>query len=152
MKNNKIRNTAVIIILLLFAIPCIAGFDIKSKAIIGHWYSQDKSYIVKIFETNNKFYGKITWLKYPNDEYGRQRTDKNNPDEHLKNRHIRGLIILNDFVYYKNNIWDNGTIYSPKIGKTYSCIMTLIDKNKLEVRGYKGIPMFGKTAIWTRIK
>ena len=43
-------------------------------------------------------------------------------------------------------------IYNPEDGKEYNCKMTLKDPNTLEVRGYVGISLFGKTQTWTRIK
>ena len=44
--------------------------------------------------------------------------------------------------------YKDGTIYDPKSGKTYSCKMT-IDGNKLKIRGYIGISLFGRTEVWT---
>ena len=64
-----------------------------------------------------------------------------------------GLVILRDFVYDEEYVWEDGEIYNPKDGKTYSCKMELSkDKNTLEVRGYVGISLFGKTNTWTRQK
>lgn len=38
-----------------------------------------------------------------------------------------------------------------KNGKTYSCNMTLAG-NKLNVRGYVGISMIGRTSVWTKVQ
>ena len=45
-----------------------------------------------------------------------------------------------------------GTIYDPRDGKTYKCRMTLKKDGTLEVRGYLGLALFGKTVVWTRIE
>ena len=80
---------------------------------------------------------------------GGPRIDKNNPDTKKRKNLMIGLQILNSFKYYKNDkVWDDGTIYDPKNGKTYSCTIKKVGKT-LEVRGYVGISMFGRTDVWT---
>ena len=46
--------------------------------------------------------------------------------------------------------WRGGTIYDPRDGKTYKCAMSLKPDGTLEVRGYVGLALFGKTVVWTR--
>ena len=112
--------------------------------IIGEWLSQEKDGKISIFKQGDKFYGKISWGKTPG------RKDTNNPDAKLKNRDLIGLVILQDFKY-TGSAWEDGKIYDPKSGKTYDCILKVKDNNKvLEIRGYVGVPMFGRTATWTR--
>jgi uncharacterized protein (DUF2147 family) len=60
-----------------------------------------------------------------------------------------GLDILSGFKYGGGNIWQDGKIYDPKNGKTYSCKMTL-EGNELKVRGYVGFSLLGRTTVWTR--
>ena len=113
-------------------------------AILGEWLSQEKDGKISIYKQGDKFYGKISWGKTPG------RKDTNNPDAKLKNRDLMGLIILQDFKY-TGSAWEDGKIYDPKSGKTYDCILKVKDNNKiLEIRGYVGVPMFGRTATWTR--
>ena len=47
------------------------------------------------------------------------------------------------------NKWSNGIIYDPNNGKTYSCKAKL-EGDKLNVRGFIGISLFGRTTVWTR--
>ena len=49
--------------------------------------------------------------------------------------------------------YDGGTILDPDNGKVYKCKMQL-DKtgNQLEVRGYIGISLVGRSQIWTRVE
>ena len=42
--------------------------------------------------------------------------------------------------------------YDPKNGKEYKCYIQLLDHNTLKLRGYIGLSMFGRTAIWKRAK
>ncbi|RZL30018.1 MAG: DUF2147 domain-containing protein, partial [Pedobacter sp.] len=48
--------------------------------------------------------------------------------------------------------WIDGTIYDPKTGKTYSCNLTLKDNNTLNVRGYIGISIIGRSETFKRVK
>ena len=116
----------------------------NADAILGEWLSQEKDGKISIYKQGDKFYGKISWGKTPG------KKDVNNPEAKLKNRDLIGLVILQDFKY-KGSAWEDGKIYDPKSGKTYDCILKVKDNNKvLEIRGYVGVPMFGRTATWTR--
>ncbi|MEO6849303.1 MAG: DUF2147 domain-containing protein, partial [Mucilaginibacter sp.] len=69
----------------------------------------------------------------------------------LRTRPELGLELLKDFTFDGDDVYDDGTIYDPKNGKTYSCKMTL-EGNQLKIRGYIGISLFGRSEIWTRVK
>jgi uncharacterized protein (DUF2147 family) len=58
---------------------------------------------------------------------------------------------MTNFVYDEDNVWNDGKIYDPKTGKTYSCKMTLSgNKKSLDVRGFIGFSLIGRTSVWTR--
>ncbi|MCH8553980.1 MAG: DUF2147 domain-containing protein [Schleiferiaceae bacterium] len=114
-------------------------------AILGVWTNPQKDAKFEIYEKDNKYFGKIIWGT------GRDTKDSKNPDPKLRGRDLVGLIILNNFVYDGKNTWVDGTIYDPQDGKTYSCKLTLTSPNKLDVRGYLGISLFGRTETWTKI-
>ncbi|MCZ7558399.1 MAG: DUF2147 domain-containing protein [Bacteroidia bacterium] len=148
------RSIALILFACIF-LPLTACFAQSSEAdaIVGTWLVQDKKAKVEIFKRGEKYFGKIIWLKEPNDESGKAKTDKENPDKALRSKPILGLEMLRDFVYDEDFEWDDGEIYDPKNGKTYSCTMTLSkDRNTLDVRGYIGISLIGRTQLWTRTK
>jgi uncharacterized protein (DUF2147 family) len=108
---------------------------------------------VKIYKTTSGHYaGKIVWLKEPIDpETGKPKLDKRNPDESLRTVPTLGLVNLKGFTYNEEEKeWQNGTVYDPKVGKEYSCKMNLQDANTLDVRGFIGVSMFGRTDTWTR--
>jgi len=49
--------------------------------------------------------------------------------------------------------YDGGNILDPENGKVYKCKMTLNESgNELEVRGYIGISLLGRSQIWTRVE
>lgn len=112
------------------------------------WYNQEKTAKIQVFKaTDGKFYGKIVWLKEP-DRNGKPKMDDNNPNKALKTQPIMGLQILKGFKKEDDNLYEDGTIYDPKNGKTYSCKITH-KGDKLDVRGYVGISLFGRTTVWT---
>ncbi|QNF33031.1 DUF2147 domain-containing protein [Adhaeribacter swui] len=117
---------------------------------VGTWTNEDKEARFEIYKCGSKLCGKIAWLKEPLRE-GKPKLDRANPDKNLQNRPILGLPFMQDFEFAGNNKWDNGTIYDPKSGKTYSCYMKVLNKNQMEVKGYIGISLIGRTQNWTRI-
>jgi uncharacterized protein (DUF2147 family) len=63
---------------------------------------------------------------------------------------VMGLVILEGFMF-KDGSWKGGTIYDPKSGKTYDGLIKVKNGNRdLEIRGFLGSPLFGRTIIWTR--
>ncbi|MBM3386312.1 MAG: DUF2147 domain-containing protein [Betaproteobacteria bacterium] len=51
------------------------------------------------------------------------------------------------------DVWEGGKILDPDNGKEYSLRLTPIDGGrKLEVRGYIGAPILGRTQTWNRIR
>ncbi|GMQ28187.1 DUF2147 domain-containing protein [Algoriphagus confluentis] len=120
----------------------------NADAILGVWNNTEKDGRIEIYKENGKYFGRISWLKEPT-ENGKPKLDKNNADKSLRDQPILGLKILKGFVY-DDGTWEDGTIYDPKNGKTYSCVMNLKSPDVLEVRGYIGVSMFGRTVEWTR--
>jgi uncharacterized protein (DUF2147 family) len=122
-------------------------------AIVGVWKTGEGNAMVRIYKNGDKYQGKIVWLKEPIDPATKQpKTDKNNPDPALQNVPLKGYRNLKDFVYAGNNEWNEGTIYDPLNGSTYSCTIKMTDKNTLEIRGYIGVSALGRTDIWKRLE
>jgi uncharacterized protein (DUF2147 family) len=121
------------------------------------WFNGEKDAKIEIVKCAGKYCGKIIWLKEPNypdsskdGTPGTQKLDHNNPDAALKKTPIIGLSIVHDFSYAGENIWKDGKVYDPKNGKTYKGKMTLVSPAQLDLRGYIGISLLGRTTIWTR--
>lgn len=144
--------------ILLLGVLLLASFfplhaqQSEADAVVGTWLTEPKNAKVKIFHRGAAYFGKVVWLKEPNNEKGEPKLDRENPEEKLRSRPIMGLEMLRDFVYDEDFVWEDGEIYDPKNGKTYSCKMTLSsDRRTLEVRGYIGISLIGRTQVWTRV-
>jgi uncharacterized protein (DUF2147 family) len=147
--RSSLLSAAAGVVLALAAGPAAAA------DVLGTWATaEDKSHveIVPCAEAAEKLCGSIVWLKEPNDDTGQPKHDKNNPEPSLQSRPIIGLPLLAGFVSGDEpNKWTDGEIYNPEDGDTYSCTMTLLEDGRLEVRGYVGLPLFGKSQIWTRV-
>jgi uncharacterized protein (DUF2147 family) len=120
-------------------------------AILGNWKTGEGTAVVQIYKQGNNYYGKIVWLKEPNNpSTGKPRVDVNNSDPAKRNSPLLGLVNLRNFSFNKNNSWKDGKIYDPKSGDDYSCKITMKDPNTIEVRGYIGISLLGRTDVWKR--
>ena len=135
---------------LLFAFIGLLAFSQTNADIVGEWYNAEKDAVITLFEDNKTVSGKITWMQFPNDDNGNPKTDPLNPDEKLKSRARMGMVMLTGFAFIKDKIWDDGELYDPKKGKTYSGMMTLKDKNTIDLRGYIGFSFIGRSSTWTR--
>lgn len=144
--RNFIKNLSCCLFL-VFAIAFTA--KAQTDKVEGLWYDDMKLAKFQISKASDgKFNGKIVWLKEPL-ENGKPKVDDKNPDEKLRKRPILGLNILSGFEKEGDNQYIDGKIYDPKSGKTYSCKMTC-KGNKLDIRGYIGISLIGRTTVWER--
>ena len=125
--------------------------QINTDDITGIWQTAggDAAAKIQIYKSGQKYYGAIVWLKSP-DENGVRRIDIHNPDKSKRNDPIVGLVIMRDFRFNGKDEWENGKIYDPRSGNTYSSYITLKNQNTLKITGYIGIPLFGRTETWTR--
>jgi uncharacterized protein (DUF2147 family) len=73
--------------------------------------------------------------------------DENNIDPKLRGRPLCGVQLMGGFdpAKRKDNKLDGGWVYDPQTGKKYSASLTLVDADHVKLRGYIGIPLFGKT-------
>ena len=129
-------------ILLLFCFKLTQAYT--GDEIIGRWLTTDKDAIFEIYKAQGKYYGKLEWTNADG-------IDKYNSDPNLRKKTIIGRTTMNNFVFDGNQTWKNGTIYNGANGKTYSCRLRLESNNLLEVHGYVGIPLLGKSVFWTRL-
>lgn len=144
----RMLSLRLLLLLVSVAAPRIKAWS-QSDPIESYWFNQEKTAKIQIYKARDgKFYGKITWLKKPTID-GKPKVDARNPDESKRNQPIIGLVILKGFTKDCENVYEDGTVYDPKNGKTYSCKITR-NGNELDVRGYVGISLIGRTTKWTK--
>jgi len=151
----KFAARVVVILCLLISLSAYAAST--NDAILGTWHTTDDKSQVLIFKQNDHYFGKIVSLKEPNwpadsklGTPGQPKNDRNNPDSTLRAKPIIGLQIMRDFTYAGKNVWTEGRVYDPENGKTYHGKITLAATNRLELRGFIGISLLGRTVTWTR--
>lgn len=143
---------SLVLVPILFSLTCFAE-DLKTP--VGKWKTIDdetnkpKSIIEISADEKGVLTGKIIQLfKEPNEEQN-PLCDKCEGEDH--NKPVIGLKIMWDMTKESDNKWENGKIMDPKKGKTYKCKLTLTDEGKkLQVRGFIGFSLLGRTQTWER--
>lgn len=141
----------------LVAAACLLGFAVHPTPAaadpkeVGVWYDDTGKGAVKIeICTPTTLCGRIYWLEEPMANDGQPKVDRYNPNDSMRTRPICGLPVLGDLEQLSGGGFDNGWVYDPKEGKSYSVALDLIGPDTLKVTGYKGMRFLGKSFIWTR--
>ena len=141
---SPLQRIAAIAICLSAATASSSTTDIE-----GRWLTGDGDGWITIELVGDSLIGKIAGS--PNDEPDDEpRFDDLNPDPALRDRPLKGLTIMSGFTYDGDGRWTGGRIYDPNSGKTYRGTIRQINADKLKLRGYVGISLFGRTDTWTR--
>lgn len=141
---SKLVVTVFLCSLLIAPAAALAGPD----DILGVWLNGLKNTKIEISKCGEKYCGKIVWLKEPGSDDGIEVPPKF--DIHNPSVPLMGLQIVHDFTYAGDNVWKGAKLYDPRSGNTYRGKMNLVSPNRLELRGYIGIPLLGRTEVWTR--
>ena len=145
---NPARTGKLVAALLLVGLS--QGHADGPPQIDGIWLSGDGDGWIEISVSATGLSGVIAGS--PNASEERPDTDEKNPDPALRDRPLIGLNLFAGFEYDGDGRWKGGTIYDPNSGKTYRCIVTIVDSDTLKVRGYVGVPLLGRTETWSRRK
>jgi uncharacterized protein (DUF2147 family) len=134
---------------LFFCLFCSSSFrsnaQVAAADILGNYVVPSKDGAIQIYEKDGKYYGKIILNKDP------EKLDVNNPDKEKQKLKVLGMTILSGFKFDGDDTWENGTIYDPKNGKTYSCKITRLSNGDLNIRGFIGVSLLGRTETFTKI-
>ncbi len=121
-------------------------------AILGRW-AEPRTILEFREEPNGQLSGRVVALMepvyLPEDGFGpvgAPRRDDNNPDEALRSRPMLGLNLLSDY-RFDGKRWQ-GNIYDPEGGGTYTSRLWVDASGDLRMRGYLGIPLLGRTAVF----
>jgi len=129
------------------------AFALAQTSPVGLWKTIDddgktaKS-LVRISEQGGALVGNIEKLLDPKDPSD-AKCDKCKGDR--KDKPVVGLQIIRGVKAQGDGVWGGGEILDPKDGETYKTRLKPIDGGaRLEVRGYIGAPLFGRTQTWVR--
>ena len=133
-----------------------AAFAVEESEVLAEWLVETGDARVEIYKAADGTYeGRLCWLREPeypagDPEAGKPRRDRDNPDKALRDRPMQGLVFMTGFRYDDDGKWKGGKVYDAENGKTYSCKMTLKDRETLEIRGYIGVSLLGRNQTWKR--
>lgn len=141
----------------LFLLFCslFIGLSVQAQNpddILGIWLNERKDAKIEVYKQNGKYYGKIIWLKNDVEDDGtKPNRDDKNEDARLRNRTVIGINILKDLVWDADEgEYNDGEIYDPRSGSTYSLYGYIQDDGTLFMKGYIGFSLIGRSTIWTR--
>lgn len=155
MKANKTTLKTFIRVLTgfitaLFLAHAIAASDTP----IGYWKAvDDKSgvvlSIIQIYPAGHTLQGRIAKIM---PVHGQQSTDRCvNCKGARRNQPNLGMTMIWGMQQVSNNEWARGHVLDPRSGTIYQANMTLVDNgDKLRLRGYIGLPIFGRSTTWDR--
>jgi uncharacterized protein (DUF2147 family) len=142
MKRSFIAYVCILALVIAGGIVAVAA---NADSVVGTWLTAGKDAKIDIYRCGDRYCGKLSWLKNPDD------LDTKNPDPARRNDKLLGKDILHGFVF-KGDEWVKGKIYDPDSGDTYSCKMWLEGNDVLKVKGYIGVSLLGRSETWARSK
>ncbi len=132
------------------ALAALAPLAARPAGVCGGWQDPTGS-VIRIGPCSNQI---CLWLIRLSPS-ATATTDMHNPDPGLRHRALCGLKIGSGFALRDPAHASGGTLYDPKTGKTYRGSMSAVGASaggaqgeKLELRGYFGIPLFGVSETW----
>ncbi|WHT38175.1 MULTISPECIES: DUF2147 domain-containing protein [Myroides] len=140
------RNSMLMLLFLLGGL-----MTMNAQSIVGKWktfddQTGDAKSIVEISEKGGKYHGKVIEILNPAKKDSKCEKCPGND----KGKPIEGLEIIKN-LSKKGEEYTGGTIIDPQSGKEYKCSIKTNGKTKLEVRGYVGISLIGRTQTWTKM-
>jgi uncharacterized protein (DUF2147 family) len=118
----------------------------------GRWLTQRKHGIVEVYRCggDGTLCGRLVWFQIEPGSPNMEGLDRHNPDPAKRNRSLCGVVFMTGFKPAGPDAWEDGTLYDPETGKTYSGTFTVQPDGRLRLRGYIGVPMLGENTFWTR--
>ncbi|OGJ89787.1 MAG: hypothetical protein A2268_07340 [Candidatus Raymondbacteria bacterium RifOxyA12_full_50_37] len=150
MKGNsslRLNACSVILRLVLFCFSCVCAQS-EGDSILGQWYTEKCQAAFHFYCSGQEYKAKMVPLEKPD------MVDTKNPVDSLKTRKLNGTTTIYGLVYNsKKKQWENGKVYNPEDGRTYSCYCFLKKGGtQLFFKGYLGVSVLGGSQIWTREK
>ena len=137
----------------LSALAAVFCFAFSGSALAdpkGVWLTPGGNSHVEIAPCGSRLCGKVVWLKEPNNAQGQPLRDARNEDESLRSRPILGLPLLTGLTEAADGKWEDGKIYSPRQGKSYSAELEPAGPDTLKVRACAWVAC--RTQVWKRVK
>ncbi|NIA56600.1 DUF2147 domain-containing protein [Massilia sp. TW-1] len=146
----RLVTTAALFALAILAVPFAQASDASP---VGLWKAIDDttgkpSALIRITEERGELRGKIEQLfRAPGEDPNPKCTLCSDA---RKDQPILGMTIVSG-LKKDGDEYKDGEILDPNNGKIYKSKLSVHDGGKkVEVRGYVGVPMFGRSQVWLR--
>jgi len=141
------------LILSILLLGLIAGksYAQATDPAVGVWKTIDDktkqpASLIKIEEVNNQLEGTIIkTFPIPGQT---QLVLCNLCKDDRKDKPIIGMKIMSDLKKDETGVWSGGKILDPKEGEIYKVKLATEDGQKMDVRGYIGFSLLGRTQVW----
>ena len=147
------RTKLLALLLLALPLSAISQNMAAQNTPVGTWTTiddktQKPKSVVEIYQAKDgSLAGRVTEI-LQSDRGPNPICDKCSGDR--KDKPVKGMVILWG-IRQKGDTWEGGQILDPKNGKTYSVKVTPVEGGKkLDVRGFMGFSMLGRTQTWVR--
>ncbi len=146
----SLTRRALLLFLLSLACASQTGAS-QQSSLVGFWVTPGGNWVVEITTCGSGFCGQLVGLSR-NHQPNALRMDSHNPNPSKRNRPLCGLLLMGSFRPSADDAgkWDDGWVYDPQNGETYSGRMWLDGPDLLKVRGYILIPLFGRSETFRR--
>lgn len=138
--------TPGICLLVLWLLPATTLAD----DLAGLWVTGDGQAVIELVPESRDLQAVLRLaIPPPQDDLDRTLVDANNPDPTLRQRPLVNLE-LGRLAPSGGNRW-SGRLYDPESGDTFRVRATCLQPGVIELRGYVGIPTFGRTVHWVSL-
>ena len=110
-------------------------------SVMGIWWTQDRDGVVQLYPCASGLCGRVAGIVHfqpdgspPTDLHGHSRCH---------------LPLISDGKVDRDGVWDSH-ITNPDDDKSYTIRLQVDPDGRLRMRGYVGLPIFGRTVFWTR--
>jgi uncharacterized protein (DUF2147 family) len=152
---NLIKAIAKLITYIVLSISIFSSYGNaqSNDPVLGIWKTIDEktnqpSSLIRLDEKNSELIGVVTELIPTPGEV--LVTHCNLCKDERKGKPIIGMIIMKGLKRVAPGNWSGGEILDPEEGEIYKVKITMVNDKTLEVRGYIGVPLLGRTQIWVR--
>lgn len=138
-----------VILFLALVLSSTAFAQQKVKAPTGLWLTENQRSVIELYQCKEGqplLCGRIAWIID-----GGMQFDTKNPDASKHTQPLCGMTILSGLKMDGPTYWSGGKVYKADEGDTYDASMTILSDNMVEMRGFMGISMLGKTQTWKRV-
>ena len=138
--------------LIALALATAGAAALAQATPVGLWKTIDddgktEKSSVRITETAGLVSGKIEKIA----DSGKAADVCDKCSDERKDKPIVGMTIIRNAKKGDDGVWAGGDILDPSNGKVYKLHLKPVDGGKkLEVRGYVGLPLLGRTQTWVR--